>query len=800
METFRQDMLFALRWARRSPGFMVIVLLTLALGIGANTVMFSVVNAVLLRPLPFPAPDRLVSVWPEKPLSRGAFVQFRDRSRSFQHLAAYSDATGFSLSGNGEPDRIEGAYVSSEFFRALGPGAALGRTLLSGEDQPGHDRVVVLSQGLWQQRFGGDRGILGREVTVDGVTRTVVGVMPPHFSFPSPDVRLWIPLSLDASDPGEFWGGGVPLHVVGRLRPGVGLEQADAEVATIAPEVLRAAPWPLPESWIDGAGAAPLRKLVMGGAATPLLVLMGAVALVLLIACANVANLLLARSEARKREIATRAALGASQRRIVFQLLTESVLLAVIGGGVGLLLALVGLPVLTSLLPAEIPRANEIGIDVRVLAFTLVLAGLTGVVFGLLPALRASRPDLQSLLKEGGKGTAGVAHRQVSALLIVGEVAVAAMLVVAAGLLVRSLVKLLDVDTGFRAERVVTARISPPKAAYTDDERIRVFYQSVLERVQALPGVEAAAATHRIPLGSEAGGMPIHVEGQPVVPGAAAPFAAEWRVTPTYLGTMEIPLLRGRAFTDADREGTPNVALVNEAMARRFWPDQDAVGKRFRPVWWNDWVTVVGVVGNVKDQGLASAEQLEVYRPFAQGPMPDMNLVVRTRAAPGSLAGNLRQAVWGVDPNVPVSDVRSMEQIVQASLSQPKFTMILLCVFAALALGLGAVGIYGMITYSVSQRSHEISIRMALGATPGSVLAQELRRGVTLAIVGVGVGLAGGIMTTRLMGSLLFGISPGDPLTFLMVALAVLGVAILASLVPAIRATRMNPGAALRAG
>jgi predicted permease len=799
MKRLAQDIRFALRWARRSPGFTLIVLLTLALGIGANTVMFSVVNAVLLRPLPFPEPERLASVWPEKPLSGGPFVEFRNRSRSFEHLAAYSDATGFSLSGNGRPERVEGAHVSAEFFRVLGSGAALGRTLLTGEDQPGRDRIVVLSQGLWQQRFGADRGIVGREIVVDGVSRTVVGVMPSDFGFPSRSVRLWVPLSLDASNPGEFWGGGSPLHVVGRLRQGVGLEQANAEIRTLAPQVLGTAPWPLPDEWIEGAGAAPLRTLVLGDTATPLLVLMAAVAVVLLIACANVANLLLARSEGRKREVATRAALGAPRHRIVGQLLTESVLLSSVGGAAGLLLAIAGVPVLAALLPSDIPRAAEIGIDGRVLSFTLGLSALTGIAFGLLPALRASRPNLQSLLKEGGKGTAGVAHRRISATLVVGEVALAAMLVIVAGQLVRSLVHLLDVDTGFRAEQLVTARISPPKAAYVDEERIRVFYDAVLERARVLPGVEMAAAVNRLPLDGEAGGMPIQVEGSAVVPGAAAPFAAEWRVSPAYVGTMAIPLLGGRAFTDADRDGAPHVALVNEAMAHRFWPEQDPVGKRFRPVWWNEWVTVVGIVGNVKDQGLADEEQLEVYRPFAQGPAADMTLVLRTRSAPATLAGSLRQAVWSVDPTVPVSDMRTMEQVVLTSLSRPRFTMVLLSLFAVLALGLGAVGIYGVIAFAVSQRTQEIGIRMALGATPGSVLGLELRRGGALAAMGVVIGLSAGIMVTRLMRSMLFNVSPFDLLTFVAVALAVLGVALLASYVPARRATRVNPVAALRA-
>jgi putative ABC transport system permease protein len=799
METLRQDLRFALRWLGRSPAFTAAVVLTLALAIGVNTVMFSVVNAVLLRPLPFPEPDQLVSIWPAKALGRGAFAQFREQGRATARVAAFSDATGFSLSGTGAPERAEGAWASADLLSTLGVAAARGRGFAAGDEAPGSPPVVLLSDGLWRQRYGADPGIVGRRVVVDGVPRTVAGVMPPGFRFPSRQVRLWLPVSMDASDPAEFWAGEPALHLVGRLNPGVTPGAAQAAVRALAPRVAAAAPWPLPPRWSEDAGAAPLRTLVLGDVATPLLLLLAAVGLVLLIACGNVANLLLARSATRTREIATRAALGAGRARLVRQLATESLLLYLAGGAAGLLLALAAGPALAAALPADTPRAAEITVDGRVLAFTLALTLATGLVFGVLPALRASRADLQSSLKEGSKASAGAANRHVSGLLAAGEVALAVTLAIGAGLLVRSLTGLLSVDTGFQPARVVTARVSPPRAAYQEDARVRELYRAVLERVQAVPGVQEAAVVHRIPLGGESSALPIQVEGQPPAAGAAAPTAGEWRVTPGYLGVMGVRLLRGRAFTAGDREGSPAVALVNQAMARRFWPGADPVGKRFRPVWWRDWVTVVGVVGDVKDDNLTGEAPLQVYRPFEQGPVAEMHLVVRTRSDPDDIAPALRSAVAAVDPSVPVSDVRTMADVVASSLARPRFTVLLLSAFAALAVVLGAIGIYGVIAHGVSQRSQEFGIRMALGATPGVVLGGVLRHGFRLAAAGVIAGLVAAALAMRLFVRLLYGVSPLDPLTFVVAGVFMVAVALLAAYFPARRATRVDPVLALRA-
>ncbi|HET6763190.1 MAG TPA: ABC transporter permease [Longimicrobiaceae bacterium] len=798
-QALRHDVRFALRWLGRSPAFTAAVVLTLALAIGVNTVMFSVVNAVLLRPLPFPDPGRLVSVWPQKALGRGAFQQFRDGGRGTARVAGFSDATGFGVAGGGEPERVEGAWVSGDLMGTLGVAAARGRAFTPADESPGAAPVVLLSDGLWRQRYGADPGIVGRRVVVEGIPRTVAGVMPPDFRFPSRQVRMWLPVRMDASDPAEFWGGEPALHMVGRLAPGVTPGAADAAVRALAPRVAAAAPWPLPATWSEGAGAAPLRTLLLGDVATPLLLLLGAVGLVLLIACGNVANLLLARNAARTREIATRAALGAPRARLVRQLATESLLLYLAGGAAGLLLALAAGPVLMAALPADTPRAAEIGVDGRVLAFTLALTLATGLAFGVLPALRASRADLQSSLKEGSKATAGAGNRRVSALLAAGEVALAVTLAIGAGLLVRSLAGLLRVDTGFQAERVVTARVSPPAAAYGDDGRVLGFYNAVLEGVGHVPGVQSAALVHRIPLGGEASALPLQVEGQPVVPGAAAPTAGEWRVTPEYLGVMGVPLLRGRAFTAADRDGAPAVALVNRAMARRFWPGADPVGKRIRPVWWREWVTVVGVVGDVKEDDLTGDAPLQVYRPFAQGPVAEMHLVVRTRADPAALAPALRRAVAGVDPAVPVSEVRTMAQVVVSSLARPRFTVLLLSVFAALAVLLGGIGIYGVIAQGVSQRVQEFGIRMALGATPAAVLGGVLRQGLRLAVAGVLAGVVAAALATRLFVRLLYGVGPLDPLTFVLAAAFMVAVALVAAYFPARRATRVDPVLALRA-
>jgi putative ABC transport system permease protein len=810
VEDFLQDLRYGLRALRRSPVFALTAVLTLALGIGANAAIFSVVDSVLVRPLPYREADRLVAVW-KLANPKGVHRTLSERSTTLEALDGYSVGSGFSVTGGAEPERLEGSYVTAGLFDLLGVQAAVGRTFAPGEDQPGAERVAVLGHGLWQQRLGGDPEVVGRQITLDGVAHTIVGVMPPDFGFPNRTVRLWVPAVMDPANAGDFWGTDL-LRMVGRLRRGVSPAEAHAELRDLQPVVRDAFPWRMPDEFgVPLAGAVPLQEALVGEVRTTLLVLLGAVGLVLLVACANVANLLLARTSTRRREVAVRAAVGASRERLVRQLLTESLLLFALGGAAGVLLAGLSLDALVALLPASTPRIAEIGLDARVLGFALGLSLLTGAGFGLFPALRSSGLDLHAALKEGAAGlSAGAAgRRRLARTLVSAEIALAVVLVTGAGLLVRSLWALERVDPGFRAEDVLTARLSPPEAHYRDDVRKRAFYRDVLERVGALPQVQAAGAVSRIPLGGEGGGYALDVETHPLAPGAAPPWADGWKITPGYLEAMGIRLVEGRAFTEADREDAPAVALVNESFARRFWPGASAVGQRIKPVWWRSWITIVGVVGDVKDFslsfesrkrnfGLNTESRLEVYRPFAQEPAAAMTLAVRSDAEAQAMARTLRELVWSVDRDVPVSDVRNMQGIVAASVDEPRVAMLLLSVFASLALLLGAIGIYGLVAYGVEERTREIGVRMALGASRGDVLRLILSEGAYLAGAGVAAGLLAALAFSRVLSSLLFGVSGADPATFAVVAACLMAVALLATYLPARRATRVDPMQALR--
>ena len=682
LDELRQDLRFALRMLFRSPGFSLVAVLTLALGIGANSAIFSVVNGVLLRPLPYSDPDGLVSVWPDGGFPPGGFLAFRDEARSFSAVAGYAGSTELTLVDDGEPARLEGVATTADLFGVLGVEAALGRTFLPEEERPEGERVVLLGHALWQQRFGGDPGVVGRQLRLDGEARTVVGVMPADFRFPSPSTQLWLPVAFDPSDRIGMWAMGW-LSPVGRLRPGAGLKAAQAEVDAFLPRLREMFPWDMPEEWGRGAAVVPLRDRVVGDVRPMLLILLGAVGFVLLIACANVANLLLARAAARQREIAIRGALGAGRGRLVRQLLTESAVLAAAGGALGLALGVAGVELLSATLPADTPRLAEIGIDGAVLAFTAVLALLTALLFGSLPALRASGAGMEAALAEGGRTAGGGrSRRRLAGGLVVVEVALSVVLVIGAGLLVKSFLNVLRVDPGFRTENVVSAMVAPPEFRFPDDEARRDFFDGLQRRLEVLPGVVAAAATSQLPFSDGIYSSVFLIEGRPdpATRGGDWPLAdAAPVVGPDFLRALGIPLLRGRGFTEGDREDSPGVVLVSEALARRYWPGEDPVGQRISfPDAPREWSTVVGVVGDVKWEALTEEGKSALYVPLAQARTGPMRMVVRTTGDPRALVASLRGVVASLDAQTPVSDVRTVEQLISSSLQRPRFAMLLL--------------------------------------------------------------------------------------------------------------------------
>lgn len=792
-----QDLRIALRGFRRAPGFATVAILTLALGIGANTAIFSVVDAVLLRPLPYRDPHELVSVWGS---TQGEVLRIGELSRSYRALGAHRSES-ISLSGEGEPERIDGASATAGLFATLGVPAAMGRTFVPGENEEGSARVVILSEALWRRRYSADSSVVGRTVTVNGFPHTVIGVMPAGFHFPEHTTQAWIPVVFERSNSGQMWGWG-GNRITARLAPGISARAAQNELRLLASRIRKDNPvWDPGETYGKTAEVIPLQAKAVGGVRPTLLLLVGVVGAVLLIACANVANLLLVRAAVREKELAIRSALGGGRGRLVRQLLTESVVLSTAGALAGLLLAWFGLRVLVAMLPPDLPRVAEIGIDARVLGFTGGLAVLTGLSFGLIPAIRSAGSSLLGSLTESGRSASrGRGHQRLSNGLVVAEIALSVVLVASAGLLVRSFVELSRIDPGFTAEHLVVARISAPEDAYADPERRRALFGRLLERASAFPGVESVAAVNPLPLRDPLNGMAIRVQGQFEDMRRTLPSADHYQmITPDYLRTMGIALVNGRAFTDADRPGAPDVVLVSESVARAFWPGQDAVGRRIGYPWPSPWLTIVGVVKDVKTDSLNSGRTMAVYRPFAQAPITAMTVVTRTSAQPGVIAALLRATVAELDPNVPVSDVATMDYVVASSMARPRFAMALLSAFAAVALLLGAIGIYGVIAYAVSQRTREIGVRMALGATPGDAMWMVIRRGAMLTAAGVAVGTVAALGTTRLLAGLLYGVSPTDPMTFASVALISGIVATIACYVPARRATRVDPTVALRA-
>ncbi len=805
VETLMQDVRYGLRMLRKDVGSTAIAVLTLALGIGANTAIFSVVNGVLLRPLPFPEPGQLVGIT-NGTYPKGGFAAMREEVKSME-VAAYFEGHEYNLTRAGEPVRLNGTLVSSEFFSVLGARAQLGETFTRGQDQAGRDSYVILSHHLWQQRFSGDPSIVGRVIDLEGIPRQIVGVMPADFRFPSPSTDLWIPLGIDPRDATDSWAGDY-MPVMGRLKPGATMERAAAEVQLFQSHVRTMFPWPMTVSWNAGISVVPLQRMLVGDLRARLLILLGAVILVLLIACANVANLTLSRASARAKEIAIRTSLGAGRGRIMRQLITESIVMACGGGALGVALAAGGLSILKASFPEDTPGLGNIAIDWRVLAFTAALAILAGMISGLVPALQCSRTELTLSLKSSGRGVAS-GGRHARRALVTGEIALAVLLVSAAGLLIRSLWTLSHVNPGFSAEHLATARITPNESFCDDAERCVQFYRQVVNRSRVLPGVRDAAVVNTAPLGGRVNKRSIHLEGER---DSVQVLPLVWQdiVSSDYFRLMRIPLLRGREFTDADSSGNPPVAILSAATAHRFWPNEDAVGKHIKLAdTSSDWCTVIGVVGDVRAFNLERSvpEWLDgtIYLPYGANATlenkrvpAEMTLAVRTLTDESSMADSIREVVSGLSQDAPVSEVQTMQAVVSESTAAPRSITSLFAAFAAIAFVLGAIGIYGVIAFFVGQRTREIGIRVALGAQRSDVLKMVVNEGLSLAMAGVIGGVAAALALTRLLTSLLYGVSATDPFTLGGVALLFGVVALVASYVPARRAMRVDPVIALR--
>jgi predicted permease len=811
LEDLLQDLRHGARLLRRNPGFTFIAVLTLALGIGANTAVFSLVNGILLRPLPYAHPEQLISVtgtYPTYPTyPKGALATLRERSQTM-YVAGYVEGYQFNLTGLGEPVRLNGTLVSAELFSVLGADAAIGRTFHAGEDLAGQNSFVILSQSLWQRRFASDPNIIGHSINLEGVARQIVGVMPRDFHFPSPQSDVWIPLDMDSRNTSAYWAGDF-MPVIGRLRPGATTQQADAEIRLLQSQLPPLFPWPMPNSWNASVSAVSLRAGLVSDVRTRLLILLVAVVLVLLIACANVANLTLSRASVREKEIAIRASMGAARHRIVRQLITETVLLAAIGGALGLFFAGIGLSLLKSALPADTPRLADVAIDWRVLLFTAVLVIFTGIVSGIAPAFQSSRAELTESLKAGSRGATLSTSRRVRSILVIAELALAVLLVSAAGLLIRSLYALSHVNPGFRSDNVLTARVTPNESFCSEPGRCFSFYHDVLGGVRALPGISDAALVSNLPLDGRVSKRSADVEDYLPTNDKPAPLFWLNAVSPAYFSTMRISLLRGREFTESDSTGNPQTAIISAETARRFWPNQDAVGKHLRFIGQQDWCTIVGVASDVRGYNLRqnTPEFMDglIYVPYGpgatleNGSVPaEMTLVVRSASAAPQLERSLRNLASSLNPEAPISEVRSMPAILTDATSAPRSITSLFGSFAALALVLGVIGIYGVISFFVGQRTREIGIRMALGAQRRDVLKLVVNEGLSLTLIGIAAGLFAAFALTRFLGTLLYGVSATDPLDFAAVAALFAVVALAACYIPARRAMRIDPLVALR--
>jgi putative ABC transport system permease protein len=804
MDHFSQDLQYALRRLFKARGFTFIAVLTLALGIGANSAIFSVVNGVLLKPLPYPESDRLVGVYHTSDGQRSVMSgpNYSDIARlatSLENSAAYTTSR-MILTGEGEPTRLQTVDVSASLFNVLRVRPALGRAFNADENTPGKTNVVVISHGLWEQRFGRDPSVIGRRVMLDGVRHEIIGVMPRGFSFPS-GREAWVPLAYDqnfVTRQRASW----YLSVVARLKPGVTPGQSAAEVETIGSNLARQYPDANGEI---GMTTMPLLEAMVGDIRRSVLILLGAVGFVLLIACTNVANLLLARAAAREAEMAVRTALGAGRGRLVRQLLTESVVLSLFGAAFGLLLTVWGVELLINLKPEGIPRLNNVQVDASVILFTIATALVTGVLFGLVPAFTATR-GLSASLKESGRGA--VTSRtgmRVRGVLVVAELALAVMLLAGAGLLIRSFLKLQAVDPGFNSEQALTFELTLPDSRYEQDAPRIQFFDQLLPRLRALPGVRSASAVLGLPLSGLDLIISFEVGGRPPVPPAQQPAMQVRVATPDYFGAIGIPLKRGRGFTENDRSGTPRVVLITEAAAREYFSNEDPIGKKITLGWGRGpgreraGGEVIGIVGDVKDSALNEPNPPQIYLPLRQWPVSFMTVVLKTSVPPASLAEAARAQVAAVDPNLPLSNVKTLDAIISQSISQQRFYLTLLTIFAGVALVLAAIGIFGVLSYAVAQRTREIGIRMALGAQGRTVIGLIVRQAMMLVLCGVVLGTAAALFLSETMVKMLFSIKPTDPATFATVAVVLIAVALFAAYIPARRATRVDPIVALRA-
>jgi putative ABC transport system permease protein len=808
LETMAQDVKYGWRMLRKNPGFTLAAIVALALGIGANTAIFSVVNAVLLRPLPYANPDQLAVVLHggNSPVAPANYLDWKKQTQTFKEMGA-AEFWSPNMTGGDRPEHVWALRLTASMFPVLGVNPIMGRVFSESEETAGRDQVVVISYGTWQRRFAGDKNIIGKQVGLDGSICEVIGVMPPSFRFApfwATKAELWAPLSL--ADRATMRSGN-SLRVFGRMKDGVTLQQARAEIATITGRL---------EQQFPGTNrhvqVASLKEKVVGNVRPALLVMLGAVAMVLLIACANVAHMLLARAAARRKEIAVRIALGASRARLVRQFITESLLLSLMAGMCGLLLGRWGISVLLAMHPAGLPYMDGITLDMKVLAFTLGVSMLTGVVFGLAPALHGTSVNLNVSLKESERGTSETVGRsRFRSLLIASEFGLALVLLVGAGLMIRAFMALTAMDPGFKPDHVLTMTVSVTGTQQTDPARRMNFFTDVVTNVKSLAGVESASMTNHIPLAGDTWGYSFYIQGRPVPRPGDAPNAIYRVVMPGYFQTMQVPILRGRDVGSSDVMGQPAVVVINQFLAEKWFPGEDPLGKQIRlddpTTGAPSWMTIVGVVKNMKQEDWADPPYAEMFLPYYQtkGYLEDtqsrvnyMTLVLRTKGDPSNAVASVQNAIWSIDKNVTIAEVRTMEDIVENANSQPRFYLVLLGSFAGVALLLAGVGMYGVMSYAVAQRTHEIGIRMALGASQGDVLRMVVRQGITLALIGAVIGLVGSLLSTRLMVSFLYGVQPRDPLTIATVWVVLTAVALLACYIPARRATRVDPMVALR--